>query len=113
MDPSWQAVPESVWVNLSHAAGSFPSMAKQNVGARVNKASNCPNCGEKQLVPIVYGFPSEFTRQLSQKGGVELGGCIISGDDPSLRCRNCHHDVWRDGRTTSSTTTSAGQVNDS
>ena len=88
-------------------------MAKQSVGARVNKASKCPNCGEKQMVPIVYGFPSEFMMQLSEKGVVELGGCIISGDDPSFRCGNCHNDVWRDGRTTSSTTPSAYQVNDS
>jgi DNA-directed RNA polymerase subunit RPC12/RpoP len=74
-------------------------MAKQSVGTRVNKASDCPNCGERGLVPIVYGFPNEFTIQLSSKGVVELGGCIISGDDPSFRCRRCQHDVWRDGRT--------------
>ena len=66
----------------------------------MNKSSKCPNCGEQQLVPIVYGFPSDLTMQLLQKGVVELGGCIISGDDPSFRCQSCHHDVWRDGRTT-------------
>jgi predicted RNA-binding Zn-ribbon protein involved in translation (DUF1610 family) len=74
-------------------------MARQSIGTRVNKASDCPNCGENQLIPIIYGFPSEFMMQLSQKGVVELGGCLISGDDPSFRCRNCRHDVWRDGRT--------------
>ena len=74
-------------------------MVKQSVGTRVNKASKCPSCGEKELVPIVYGYPSEFTMHLSEKGVVELGGCIISADDASFRCRNCQHDVWRDGRT--------------
>jgi DNA-directed RNA polymerase subunit RPC12/RpoP len=74
-------------------------MAKQTAETRVNKSSKCPNCGERRLVPIVYGYPSEFTMQLSLRGTLELGGCIISGDDPSLRCGNCHHNIWRDGRT--------------
>ena len=85
--------------NLSPRGGSFPNMAKQTAAARVNKSSRCPNCGEQQLVPIVYGYPGDFLMQLSLQGTVELGGCIVSADDPSFRCRHCHHDVWRDGRT--------------
>ena len=75
-------------------------MAKQTAGTRVNKSSECPNCGEQQLVPIVYGFPSDLTRQLSQKGVVELGGCIISGDDPSFRCQSAPRVVARVRTTT-------------
>lgn len=86
-------------MNLSQPGGTFPHMAKQTVVTRVNKSSNCPNCGEQQLVPIVYGYPSDLTMQLSLRGTLELGGCVVSADDPSFRCRTCHHDVWRDGRT--------------
>jgi hypothetical protein len=85
--------------NLSPRGDSFAGMNKQTAVARVNKSSKCPNCGGQPLVPIVYGFPSEFMMQLSQRGVLELGGCVISGDDPSFRCPTCRHDVWRDGRT--------------
>jgi hypothetical protein len=48
-------------------------MAKATVRTRVNKSSNCPNCGGQQLVPIVYGYPSYLTTQLSLRGTVQLG----------------------------------------
>ena len=65
----------------------------------VNKGSKCPNCGERQLVPIAYGFPSPHVMEQSDQGVVVLGGCIMSADDPSFVCKVCQHSVWRDGRT--------------
>ena len=66
---------------------------------RIHKASKCPNCGDRRLVPIAYGFPNPSTMELSEQGVVKLGGCIISNDDPQLHCSACDHSVWMDGRT--------------
>lgn len=74
-------------------------MAKETVLTRANKSSKCPHCGEQQLVPIVYGYPSDLTMQHWFEGVLELGGCMMTGDDPQLHCMACHHDVWRDRRT--------------
>ena len=49
----------------------------------------CPICFH-QLKRIIYGFPSRDT--LENQENIYIGGCIISGDDPDLGCKNCD---WR------------------
>lgn len=49
----------------------------------------CPKCKSSKVVPIVYGLPdSELGRQ-EREGEVELGGCIVSEDDPKWSCKDC------------------------
>jgi predicted RNA-binding Zn-ribbon protein involved in translation (DUF1610 family) len=74
-------------------------MAKPTSTKELSESSNCPNCGEPRLVPIVYGFPGDSLMRLAQQGVVQLGGCIVGGDDPQFHCPACDHDVWVDGRT--------------
>ena len=57
------------------------------------KRRKCPICGEKELVEIVYGYPSRELFEASEKGLVILGGCCIEDDGPysieNFFCHNC------------------------
>ena len=35
----------------------------------------CPKCKSKNIIPIVYGYPSSELFELSEQGKVKLGGC--------------------------------------
>lgn len=35
----------------------------------------CPKCKSKNIIPIVYGYPSSELFELSAQGKVKLGGC--------------------------------------
>ena len=49
----------------------------------------CPKCGSRDVAPIVYGYPTEESMQRAHRGEIELGGCIVGGNEPECRCRNC------------------------
>ena len=52
------------------------------------KKQNCPKClSDKNVVPIIYGYPSEGLMKAAEKGLVELGGCISRGAEKY--CRAC------------------------
>jgi transposase-like protein len=55
------------------------------------KTPKCPSCGSSKVVPIVYGLPDADLGEASEKGEVELGGCVITVDDPKWRCKTCGH----------------------
>lgn len=52
----------------------------------------CPACGEKEGVPIMYGYPSHKAIEASERGEVALGGCCIGDNDPERRCLKCEHE---------------------
>lgn len=58
----------------------------------------CPVCGSDAVVPIVYGFPGPDLWAAAEQGSVAIGGCIVSEDAPTGRCRACGARVWEDGR---------------
>lgn len=45
-----------------------------------------------QLIPVVYGEPSDETVEKARWGKVYLGGCIVTGCDPTYYCK-IHH-LW-------------------
>jgi hypothetical protein len=49
----------------------------------------CPNCGSTRTIPIIYGLPTMETAIKAQNGEVEIGGCIVTGDDPQRCCQDC------------------------
>lgn len=54
----------------------------------------CPNCESTNTCRILYGMPA-YTDKLDRDlkaGGVHLGGCIISLDDPNRHCNDCEID---------------------
>ena len=50
----------------------------------------CDRCGG-QVVPLVFGMPTESLARRAQRGEVALGGCCCWGDerDPTHECAAC------------------------
>src|ERR1700675_1315666 len=56
--------------------------------------TRCPRCGVvATMVPIVFGFPSPETFEAADRGEVAIGGCLVTGEDPTHRCSACAQDV--------------------
>ena len=49
----------------------------------------CPACGSHDVVPILYGDPTEDMAQRSYGGDIVLGGCIMTPRSPTELCRAC------------------------
>jgi len=54
-------------------------------------ATKCPRCGSTSLARLLYGEPTPGAALEAdiQAGRVVLGGCVVTGDEPSHRCRAC------------------------
>ena len=51
----------------------------------------CPKCGSRRVAPILYGMPA-FSEELEKKldnQKIVLGGCEVSGNDPTHHCFGC------------------------
>ena len=57
----------------------------------------CPECGREDSVPLIWGLPDFTGMQLAERGLVALGGCMVPGESPALRCRACGLEWGRDG----------------
>jgi len=53
---------------------------------------NCPYCGKKTVIPIVYGYPGAELTDKQKKRELKLGGCEIKPDNPAKHCLSCHKD---------------------
>jgi len=51
----------------------------------------CPQCGERAGVPILYGMA---TPETFDDPDIAIGGCIVDHDSPNRRCLSCGH-AWR------------------
>ena len=60
----------------------------------------CPQCNGLSTIPIIYGKPSVALERASSRGLVELAGCIVDANNPTMRCLDCHHS-WRNSVATS------------
>ena len=49
----------------------------------------CPKCGSCEVLQIIYGLPGKSLMDEERRGEVELGGCVITGNDPNFRCKSC------------------------
>ena len=56
------------------------------------KTPKCPQCDSDNVVPIVFGYPSETLLESADRGEVSLGGCCMTGDDPEWHCKDCEYD---------------------
>ena len=54
------------------------------------QAPACPNCQSTNVVMIIYGLPTPAAFEMAQRGERELGGCVLSADDPLWACQACH-----------------------
>lgn len=55
----------------------------------MSKHIKCPSCGAWDSIPIMYGMPGYEAFELSEKGKIALGGCIITEGNPSRECTKC------------------------
>ncbi len=57
------------------------------------RAPACPVCGSREVIPIVYGMPSEDDVERAERGEFVLGGCLVGlyepDPDPSHCCTAC------------------------
>jgi hypothetical protein len=52
----------------------------------------CAACGRVvEPVPIVFGYPTAELFEAAARGEVELGGCLVGGDEPKARLSGCEH----------------------
>jgi len=56
---------------------------------RKTKKPKCPNCGSKNVIPIVYGLPEHEAFEREKRGEIILGGCLIDFDSPNWHCKDC------------------------
>lgn len=72
----------------------------------LRKGSNCPTCNAAKLIPIVYGLPGGELMEQSDRGEIELGGCVVTQiidhngirtNDPELHCPACGSNFYRSG----------------
>lgn len=62
-----------------------------------NRVKKCPHCSEPEGVEIAYGLPGHELMASATRGEVLLGGCCISGDDPTHGCLSCRSE-WATSR---------------
>jgi hypothetical protein len=60
--------------------------------ARKKKPKECPKCGARTVIPIVYGYPAPQLWEKSLDGKVKIGGCLISDVSPNWYCTTCEHE---------------------
>ena len=59
-----------------------------------HQPAQCPACGSPRIATILYGLPSEPVEDEEQ---FVLGGCCITGFDPTWRCLECSTRIYSDG----------------
>lgn len=55
----------------------------------------CPKCGSKNIIPILYGYPSYEAMKLEKEGKIKLGGCIVDFFLNDKYCSNCGYEWSR------------------
>ncbi len=55
------------------------------------RPSFCPKCHSKDIVEIIYGYPSSEAWELEAEGKLALGGCIVDPENPSWYCNDCEN----------------------
>ena len=49
----------------------------------------CPGCQSDEVIPIVYGMPSEELLARQSEGRVIIGGSCVSFGNPRWFCKKC------------------------
>jgi len=52
----------------------------------------CPKCGSKEAIPIVYGLPISELGMKAKEGKVKLGGCCVDNYAPEYYCKDCEYE---------------------
>lgn len=52
----------------------------------------CPKCGAKNTIKILYGTPTQEAFQKVEVGEITLGGCCILEGGPEYFCKDCENE---------------------
>lgn len=52
----------------------------------------CPKCGSKNTMKILYGMPTHETVQKAEAGEIKLGGYCMTIDELEYSCKDCEHE---------------------
>jgi primosomal protein N' len=57
----------------------------------------CPECGSDKIADVLYGLPAFSTslRKKIEDHKIVLGGCCVSGNDPTWVCAACNTKIYR------------------
>lgn len=55
----------------------------------MKRTKRCPKCGSHDVVPILYGYPTEESMEAARRGLIALGGCCVIDSDPRKMCKTC------------------------
>ncbi len=69
----------------------------RKLGPHGSLADPCPTCGHTPVAAILWGMPLG-PPEGEDEGYVTLGGCCVTGDDPTHQCANCGTEFFEDGR---------------
>ena len=60
----------------------------------------CTRCGSRNVARISYGYPmfSDGLQERLDAGEVQLGGCVVWPNQPTLACNACGLAMLSDGR---------------
>ena len=81
-------------------------MKRTSKAHSLRMGSRCPACNGSKLIPIVYGLPGRELMEQSDRGEIELGGCVVTqiidldgirNNDPELHCPTCSSRFFRSG----------------
>lgn len=56
---------------------------------KFERPTECPNCRSKNIIDIVYGYPTAKAMKEAEKGKIHLGGCCVGLNDPQWYCKSC------------------------
>ncbi len=59
----------------------------------MRKIKKCPRCGSKDVVEILYGYPTYEARKLAREKKLYLSGCIVSDLNPTHHCNGCGKNI--------------------
>ena len=79
-------------INVQSEKGLFLNISLPREDCSWNRSNICPIGNQNdEVIPIVYGLPTQKTVRKAKKGKVSLGGCIITGCDPIWYCQRHKH----------------------
>ena len=64
----------------------------ENVNIIPASSDFCPRCGNREGIPLVFGYPSEKVREREANGEIFFGGISVGpGPWPNRQCRSCNY----------------------
>lgn len=77
-------------IKISNSTITEINLAYPPICKFIYKAGEIPKCvggHTDNIIPILYGLPSDKSLKQAQKGKIYLGGCVVTDCDPQYYCK--------------------------